>query len=218
VAVAAAAAVAIAVPLTKHAHRQHPPAIPVVFSRRQQLDPVRLTDPRPRAARAPVTDLTSGLVRGCASAATGRVPANWPGHNIRVGPVWLMSSGWPSSWVWPGPELSVGHTVIGIQNGTTVQITAAPGAPGQLRFLAPGRAGRERLLSSGRAALTLTGCLPDVQGSWGQASPAPGVTIFRQSYLSSLQGCVPLYIRQLPAGPTYLVTLPVNRLCRAARP
>jgi hypothetical protein len=221
--VAAVAAIALAVTPVAHALRAGSGSVaPGPGSARSGSGPARLRPSAASSVPAPrPTAMPGTVLRDCQDENNGELGANWRAHSLHVGPVWLvygrLKAAWPSSRRVPDgsmPHLKDGKlapaagVVIAIPNGTTAEVSATPAARHHFRFLSAltGDPGRYSL-RDGSPGLTIAGCPASPVGTGIPESYAPGLTMFWVIYITDLRHCMPLEVRQLPAGKLLRVTV-----------
>jgi hypothetical protein len=85
-------------------------------------------------------------------------------------------------------------------------------ARGRFRFLARfNGTGKPYTMTEGDPDLTVAGCPASPVGTNIPESYAPGLTMYRQGYVTDLRGCVPLQVRTPRAARPITVTVPAGR-------
>jgi hypothetical protein len=173
------------------------------------------------APAARPTAVPGTALRDCQTENNGELGSNWQAQSLHVGPVWLvyaqLKDTWPSSRRVSGgfmPHLKNGKlapaagVIIAVPNGTTAEVSATPAARQHFRFLTDlyGNAGRYTL-RDGSPGLTIAGCPASPVGTGIPESYAAGLTLYWVIYITDLRHCIPLEVRQLPAGKLVRVTV-----------
>jgi len=206
VGIAAVAAVAIAAPV---AARQIPGGARTAGPSAGSAAPARTP------AAAPGT-----VLRDCPSSEGGTMGSAWQAHSVQAGPVWFIYAlpvgASPAGQRLAGGKLTVSAMAIGVENGRTAVVTAAPATAGRFRFLPQFSGGSERYtLADGSPELTLAGCPRDPASISIPASYAPGLTLFWEGFVTDLRGCIPLEVRT-PGSPPTRATIVAAPGCRRA--
>lgn len=220
--VAAVAAIALAITPVAHALRAGAGSVaPGSDSAGSGSGPAVPGSGAARSAPASRPTAVAGTVlRDCRTENNGVLGSSWQAQSLHVGPAWLVYARvkgvWSSS---PrGPDRSIPHladskltptaAAIAVPNGSTVVVSATPAARRHFRFLPDlhGNTGGYSL-RDGSPDLTLVGCPASPVGTGIPEAYAPGLTMYWVIYITDLPRCLPLQVRQLPAGKLRRVTV-----------
>jgi hypothetical protein len=135
----------------------------------------------------------------------GELGAHWLSASVRTGPVWFVYADnglWRSSQRLPdGSFRDVAGVVLGVLNGTTVEITTPPADHSRFRFITSETSSGTYTLRDGVPGLTLVACPKNSVAKNMPEAYADGLTLFYLplGYVADLGSCLPLEVATPPS-------------------